>query len=79
MMNRKDFGAEWQSVSYFDVRPVPPKNQRTRSVWLYGAICPARGVETAFVLSISSTKDMSLHLLEIAKIRSSGQYDALNP
>ena len=47
-------------------RPVAPKDQRTRSAWIYGAICPARGVGAALVLPICNTKGMNLHLLEIS-------------
>ena len=31
-------------------RPVAPKDQGTKSAWIFGAICPARGVGAALVL-----------------------------
>ena len=31
-------------------RPRAPKDQRTKSAWIFGAICPARGVGAALIL-----------------------------
>ena len=47
-------------------RPVAAKDQRTRSAWIYGAICPARGVGAALVLPVCNTVGMNLHLKEIS-------------
>ena len=43
-------------------RPSAPKDQRTRSVYIFGAICPARGVGAALVLPRCNTAAMNLHL-----------------
>ena len=47
-------------------RPSAPKDQRTRSVYIFGAICPARGVGAALVLPRCNTAAMTLHLKEIS-------------
>ena len=47
-------------------RPVAPHDQRTRSAWIFGAICPARGVGAALVLPICNTAAMTLHLREVS-------------
>ena len=47
-------------------RPSAPKDQRTRSVYIFGAICPARGVGAALVLPRCNTAAMNLHLQEIS-------------
>ena len=47
-------------------RPSAPKDQRTRSAYIFGAICPARGVGAALVLPKCNTEAMNLHLKEIS-------------
>ena len=47
-------------------RPSVRKDQRTRSVYIFGAICPARGVGAALVLPKCNTAAMNLHLQEIS-------------
>ena len=47
-------------------RPSARKDQRTRSVYIFGAICPARGVGAALVLPKCNTAAMNLHLQEIS-------------
>ncbi len=47
-------------------RPSAPRDQRTRSVYIFGAICPARGVGAALVLPRCNTEAMTLHLSEIS-------------
>ena len=47
-------------------RPSAPKDQRTRSAYIFGAVCPARGVGAALVLPKCNTAAMTLHLKEIA-------------
>lgn len=49
-------------------RPSAPKDQRTRSAWIYGAICPEKGVGAALVLPYCNTHSMNLHLQEISAI-----------
>ncbi len=47
-------------------RPSAPRDQRTRSAYIFGAICPARGVGAALVLPRCNTAAMTLHLDEIS-------------
>ncbi len=47
-------------------RPIAAKDQRTRSAYIFGAICPARGVGAALVLPKCNTAAMTLHLREIS-------------
>ncbi len=51
-------------------RPSAPKDQRTKSAYIFGAICPARGVGAALVLPRCNTQAMQWHLDEIATISS---------
>ncbi len=41
-------------------------DQRTKSVWIFGAICPERGVGAALVLPRCNTEAMQWHLEEIS-------------
>ncbi len=47
-------------------RPRLDHDQRTRSAYLFGAICPARGTGAALVLPSCNTGAMQLHIDEIA-------------
>jgi len=47
-------------------RPSAPKDQRTRSVYIFCAICPARGVGAALILPRCNTATLILHLQEIS-------------
>jgi hypothetical protein len=47
-------------------RPSAPRDQRTQSAYIFGAICPARGVGAALVLPTCNTAAMTLHLKEIS-------------
>jgi hypothetical protein len=42
-------------------RPSAPKDQRTASAYIYGAICPAEGKGAALVLPRCNTEGMTLH------------------
>ena len=55
-------------------RPSVPKDQRTRSAWIFGAICPARGVGAALALPICNTVGMNLHLKEISLAVATGAH-----
>ena len=46
-------------------RPSAPKDQRTKSAYIFGAICPARGVGAALILPRCNTQAMQWHLDEI--------------
>ena len=47
-------------------RPTQPADQRYESAYLFGAICPARGVGAALALPFADTDAMQRHLDEIA-------------
>lgn len=47
-------------------RPRAPQDQRTQSAYIFGAICPARGVGAALVMPRYNTEAMQHHLEEIA-------------
>ena len=48
-------------------RPRLPADQRYKNTYLFGAICPKRGVGVALVLPRADTQAMQLHLNEISK------------
>ena len=47
-------------------RPIQPADQRYESAYLFGAICPARGVGTGLALPFADTEAMQMHLDEIS-------------
>ena len=47
-------------------RPSAPKDQRTASAYIFGAICPAEGKGAGLVLPRCTSESMSLHLAEIS-------------
>ncbi|MBC7286414.1 IS630 family transposase [Hoeflea sp.] len=47
-------------------RPCAPHDQRTRSAYIFGAICPQEGKAAGLVLPFCNTDAMNLHLAEIA-------------
>ena len=49
-------------------RPRQAKDQRYKSVYLFGAICPARGKGAALVMPFANTEAMQAHLEEISRI-----------
>ncbi|HMO69575.1 MAG TPA: transposase, partial [Novosphingobium sp.] len=46
--------------------PSAPKDQRTASAFIFGAICPAEGKGAAVVMRRCNSEAMSMHLEEIA-------------
>ena len=48
-------------------RPSAPKDQRTASAYIFGAICPAQGKGAGLVLPRCTSQAMSLHLQEISR------------
>jgi hypothetical protein len=48
-------------------RPAAPKDQRTASVYIFGAICPAQGKGAGLVLPRCTTEGMALHLAEVSR------------
>ena len=55
-------------------RPSAPKDQRTASAYLFGAICPAHGKGAGLVLPRCTTQGMTLHLKEIAQAVAPGAH-----
>ena len=47
-------------------RPSAPRDQRTASTYIYGAVCPRRCKGAALILGACNTEAMNLHLAEIA-------------
>ena len=47
-------------------RPRAAKDQRTKSAYIFGAICPAQGVGAGLVLPRCNTQAMQWHLEEIS-------------
>lgn len=58
-------------------RPSAPKDQRTTSAYIYGAICPAHGKAAGLVLPRCNTEGMALHLAEIAATVAPGAHAVL--
>ena len=55
-------------------RPSAPRDQRTSSAYIFGAICPAEGKGAALVLSRCTTPAMALHLAEISQAVAPGAH-----
>ena len=47
-------------------RPRAPRDQRYDWAYLFGAVCPARGIGAALVLPLVNAEAMNLHLAEIS-------------
>jgi len=58
-------------------RPVALQDQRTRSAYLYGAICPEEGKGAGLVLPRCTTEGMGLHLIEISQAVAPGAHAVL--
>lgn len=56
---------------------MAPHDQRTKSAYLFGAICPAEGKGAGLVLPVCNTKAMALHLEEISKAVAPGAHAVL--
>lgn len=48
-------------------RPSAPHDQRTRSVYIFGAICPKHGKAAALVMPWCDTHAMNQHLIEMSR------------
>ena len=55
-------------------RPRQPKDQRYENAYLFGAICPERGIGAALTLPNCDTHAMTLHLQEIAQAVAPGAH-----
>jgi hypothetical protein len=58
-------------------RPRQPADQRYDNAYLFGAICPARGVGAALALPYADTEAMQLHLHEISRHVAEGAHAVL--
>ena len=58
-------------------RPRQPADQRYESAYLFGAICPARGVGAALAMPHANTEAMQLHLEEISANVAAGAHAVL--
>jgi hypothetical protein len=58
-------------------RPIAPKDQRTASAYIFGAICPKDGKGAALIMPRCDTQAMNLHLAEIATQIAPGAHAAL--
>ena len=47
-------------------RPSAPRDQRYTWAYLFGAVCPARGIGAGLVLPTANAAMMTLHLAEIS-------------
>lgn len=50
-----------------ETRPSAPQDQRTRSAYIFGAICPKHGKGAALVMPFCNTHAMNEHLAEISR------------
>jgi hypothetical protein len=58
-------------------RPSAPRDQRTASTYIFGAVCPKEGKGAALILPTCNTEAMNLHLAEIAEIVAPGAHAVL--
>jgi len=58
-------------------RPVAPKDQRTASTYIFGAICPRLGKGAGLVLPHCNIAAMNLHLAEMAAAVAPGAHAVL--
>ena len=58
-------------------RPTAPRDQRTASTYIFGAICPQDGKGAALVLPRCNVAAMTLHLAEIAVAVAPGAHAVL--
>ena len=53
-------------------RPPAPRDQRYSWAYLFGAVCPARGIGAGLVLPQANALAMNLHLAEISTLVTPG-------
>ena len=58
-------------------RPSAPRDQRTASTYIFGAICPKEGKAVGLILPKCNTEAMQWHLDEIAKDGKPGRHAVL--
>ena len=55
-------------------RPAAPRDCRYSWAYIFGAVCPARGIGAALVLPYANTTSMNLHLAEISRCVAAGAH-----
>jgi len=58
-------------------RPSAPRDQRTASTYIFGAVCPKEGKGAALVMPACNTEAMNRHLLEIERAIAPGAHAVL--
>lgn len=58
-------------------RPSAPQDQRTKSAYIFGAICPQEGKAAGLILPLCNTDTMNLHLAEISLAVAPGAHAVL--
>ncbi len=58
-------------------RPSAPRDQRTASAYIFGAICPEQGKGAGLILPWCNTEAMNLHLAAISAEVATGRHAAL--
>ncbi len=63
---------EWQAEGPVGPRPPMVRDDRHDAAYIFGAICPARGVGAAIIAPAANSECMNLHLDEISTQVTSG-------
>jgi transposase len=58
-------------------RPSAPRDQRTASTFIFGAVCPKHGKGAGLILPTCNTEAMNLHLTEISRMVAPGAHAVL--
>ena len=58
-------------------RPRAPRDTRYQWAYIFGAVCPGRGVAAGLVMPFADTAAMNAHLAEIARTVAPGAHAAL--
>lgn len=58
-------------------RPAMVRDNRRANAYIYGAICPARGIGAALIMASANTESMNEHLKEISVQVATGAHAAL--
>ena len=58
-------------------RPSAPRDQRTASTYIFGAVCPEQGKGAGLILPACNTEAMNLHLVAIAAAVAPGAHAVL--
>ncbi len=58
-------------------RPLNPRDQRTCSAYIFGAICPKKGKDAGLVMPFCNSTTMERHLAEISQAVAQGAHAVL--